>query len=727
MGITGTEIAIPTMTVKVAALSGEETASVAPTWSAEATDSRWEPVRIRMGCNGELSTLTLRRILGAKGEQAYEEPEDAGTLHGNRVRIIDGDSAEWFAGYTGQDSMLIQADPQAEDVQVTVYGPELRLAQKVVSGQWHINEDVEDKIFAGTSANSDFTRANTHASDIPAVFNADNKPNMYDSTYTWTLATAGSDADRGCSVFDAPDRKVMEYGQSTHTIEAEFWTAKSALRSLVEYVDDGNTLNISAAEWDAIETALGTARIGQVDVEGMTLLEAIRAVLLPIGFGFSVDVVSQDGAGSYLHRLRVEDLRKAGTTVELVLGQKGFGVSSTYGASEIKRLDFMRDGHNIRNEVTVIGGQIHRQVQLDFDVDASPRDLYPAWDTADHDLGDYDTNNVIDMLVSGMGWGAFAEKYHLKGADHALYLHVFRSFAWNEDGAFSAVIYDGSSNSLPVIPDLPGQYGIGDGYNCLRRPRPVGPAHVWTDNNKTTYQPARVVMWQVVGSVTCEVDITRYCDIWQDRAGFTILGGSRTKDLFDVADDGMTGNPWCPFEECPDAPTALRETSYLTLLHNAIRGAGTYKLGLSLHGSVEDDTAVKATSPKQAGRAMPLLSKRVVRMPRFRKLVTSDDMAGTEDTRDDTALCSAQAALLRNTGEDELGMGSIMLPFVARTLAGETLRPLLGVTGTTGRVIDFDVDGGADINYPLIRSVIVTFGNAQVTELTLDSNLLGIS
>ena len=31
-----------------------------------------------------------------------------------------------------------------------------------------------------------------------------------------------------------------------------------------------------AAEWDAIEATLGTARIGQVDVEGMSLLEAIR-------------------------------------------------------------------------------------------------------------------------------------------------------------------------------------------------------------------------------------------------------------------------------------------------------------------------------------------------------------------------------------------------------------------------------------------------------------------
>ena len=733
MGITGAEISIPTMTVQVAAISTEETASVAPAWAAEATDDRWEPLQIRMGANGELSTLTLRRILGASYGQAAEEPEDAGTLHGKRVRLVDDSANEWFAGYTGQDSLLIQADPQHEDVRVTVYGPDWRLSQKVVSRQFHITEDVEDEIYPDTHSISDYRRSETYQSDLPIVFNPVGvdkdglrRPlgNMFDDDFSWSLGTTYNDAERGCAVFDAPGRKAAKFGDNP-VFEAELWTAHKALRSLVEYFDDGDVISNTHTEWNAIKTKLGaTTTIGEVDVEGMNLLEAIRAILLPLGFGFSVTPYSDDNNGSFAHKLHVENLRNAGTKIALDLGQKGYGVTDAYGASEIKRLDFLRDGHNIRNEVTVIGSPTMVQVEFEYDPEHSIQDLRPLWKTGWDDLGDYDTDNVIDPRNGSVDWETFRDKYTLKGDSHKEYRHVFRSFALNEDNAFGVLIRDGSD--MPIIPDLPGDWGIGDGYDCLRRPRPIGPMLVWDDANQTIYRKPQIVLRIEAGSSNYDADISKYCDVWTDRAGITINGGLKG-DFIEYDDDGLVGEVWCPFAGHTSAPTALQETSYLTLLHNAIRGAGTYRLHILVRGSIEDDTCVKSTATKQASRAMPLLAQHVVRMGQFRKVRTADDLDGTEDTRDDSTACAAYATALRNAMEDELGIGSIMVPFVTRTLDGQALRPLIGVTGTTGRVIGFDVDGGAEVNYPLIRSVVTTFGNTQVTELVLDSNLLGIS
>lgn len=738
MGITNLEIEIPVMTIKVAALNGEESDGVPATWAAEATDSRWEILRRRLVANGGISTCTLRRILGTKGVQAVEEPEDAGTLHGNRFRVIDGDDDEWFAGYSAQDSMIIQADPQHEDVQITIYGPEWRLNQKVVSGQWHINQDKEDKILDATYVAGDFVRAETHTSDIPCIFNPMRRDkdgirrpvgNMFDIRFTWTLATAGSSADRGCSVFDDPGRKVLENYEVLPVIEAAPWTIAKALRSLVEFWDNGTTLNISAAEWDAIETTLGSTAIeDEVNVEGMTLLQAMTAVLKDSGFGFSIEPYSQDNAGSFLHRLHVENLRDAGTTITIAMGEKGVGVSSPYATSELHRLDFMRDGQNIRNEVTVIGSMTRVQIQAKFLSPFNLSLLHPAWSTTDYDLATWATNDIVDLLsttVSEADWRIFANQFHLTGVDHATYIHTFRSFALNEDGQFSYMIYDGNA----VIPDLAAEWNIGNGTDCLRRARPIGPQLVWQDENLNRYRRAVVELVVAVGSDEYIVDITNVTDIWRDAAGFTIRGGS-AGDLFQKSDQGIISKPWFPFAgyvKESTIPAALRKTSYLTLLHNTLRESGTYKLELRIGGTIEDDTAVQSTSAKQAAQAMPLLSKRVVRNRQYRKVRTENELPGTEDTRDNTDLCKRDALVYRDTGEDEMGIGSITIPFSTRTLGGETLRPLIGVTGTTGRVIDFDVDGGNDAYFPLIRQVVNTFGEGQITELTLDSNLLGVS
>jgi len=293
---------------------------------------------------------------------------------------------------------------------------------------------------------------------------------------------------------------------------------------------------------------------------------------------------------------------------------------------------------------------------------------------------------------------------------------VWRSFAWNESGAYARWV--------DWTPDLAASYGIGDGTDCLRRGRPMGPTLVWANGNEVGYEPASIILRVNTGGVDYDEDITPWCQQWKDCCGFTIIGPG-DKDIFNLDDEGNPFSGWCPFEGYEKAstlPAPLRDCNYLTLLHNTLRNDGTYKMELFYRGTIEDDKAVQYTSAKQASRAMPLLSEQVAHVPQFRKFVVGDDLAGTEDTRDDTAAITAYAGKLRDSGEDELGMGSLLIPYLTKTY-----RPLLGVTGTTQRTIDFDVDAGANINYPLIRGITWTFGHTAVTELKLDSNMLGVT
>jgi hypothetical protein len=240
---------------------------------------------------------------------------------------------------------------------------------------------------------------------------------------------------------------------------------------------------------------------------------------------------------------------------------------------------------------------------------------------------------------------------------------------------------------------------------------------VWTDTNENRYQKARIIMRVTVGSDVYDVDITKSCEIWTDVCGFTI-SGEKELDIFNPTEDYKYLG-WFPYRNRDGVPAALQETNYLTLLHNALRMDGTYRLELHFSGTIEDDKAVQATLAKQAGRAMPLLSTLIRREPQFQKVRTEDDLSGTEDTRDDSALVTAFATKLRDSGEDELGMGSITVPYLTRDY-----RTLLSVTGTTQRVIDFDVDAGGNLNYPLIVGITWRFGDTEATELKLDSNLL---
>jgi len=219
------------------------------------------------------------------------------------------------------------------------------------------------------------------------------------------------------------------------------------------------------------------------------------------------------------------------------------------------------------------------------------------------------------------------------------------------------------------------------------------------------------------------IDITGKCRIWPDRAAFTIqrtgkdtsfaewkpYSGAKAKSGSDVLED------------------IYGDLSYLTLLHNAIRGAGI-RLRLRLIGSVECDDAIKQTASKQVTAHWPFEAERTIYRPNrfaWREIDDADDLGRTADPVDDADDAYIYAKQVRDATEHALGHGSIVL----RGLHTDAY-PGVGISGTGGRKVDLLVDGGVpdsslDRHAPIVVSVTWDFREKVAkTELVLDTPAL---
>ncbi|HUX15233.1 MAG TPA: hypothetical protein VMW52_02105, partial [Phycisphaerae bacterium] len=261
--------------------------------------------------------------------------------------------------------------------------------------------------------------------------------------------------------FDPPDRRSGTYA-------AAHWTALDAIASLIEWVDDYETI---APDWIRAATPrLASAPLGEVDVEGKTLLEAISAVLSSVGLGFCLDPWA-DRSGR--HVLSIFDLqgrdnfRRKSLTMARITGTRPAADDEDGQAAQVQRLDFLRDAHNVRNRIVVVGGQKRVQLTLAY-LPALPafNDLQPAWDTTTYDLDDLDESGTLNPKAWAEGLQSTWSTHFQYGIseDH---VHTYRSWAWNEDGAFTAL---GLTRPNMVT------FGLSyDGTSYSRMPRPFGP------------------------------------------------------------------------------------------------------------------------------------------------------------------------------------------------------------------------------------------------------------
>ena len=672
-------------------------------WLAETFVEHWVPVRLTWGINGRPSTLTLRRVLGSGPGRTRRDRADESLLAGGvRVRLVEVQDSglsgialrEWFRGYVSRGRLLVDAGDDGESCEVVAYGPEALLRGKVVSGQWHAAESVADALVAGSFNPGELRRQNTFRSHIPAVFNAGGLPNSAPVAFGaagWRLDTRALGFAAASRVFDAPGRCVRAAGR---TYRAEPWDPASAVRSMVEIIDDYAVL--SPASLGMLPSELAGCVMGEVAVEGRGILEAIAAVLEPIGYGYCIEPWA-DSRGR--HALRVFALRGSvsGSRVRRpfmapIDGAAVRAADPDGQAAEVQRIEFARDNCDVFNDVTVLGSPVRRQVSLSFS--GADGDLCPAWDTDEHDLSDWATDDVVDPLqwtASGSFTVAVFDEHYTYGAASAVHSrHAFRSFAWNEDGSLLGV--------TGRMGDLSG-LGLTPGGRYVRRPRPVGPTLLRDDPAAKVRNFPPQVLLGVAGDDDAWIQVPAV--IWMDRAGFT-----------------LPVNPlwrWYPYA-CEQARNVTSgdqtlfekygKYGYLTLLNNALAG-NSPALAMKLVGSIECDHAVLGRAARQAGSSWPIVAQKVIRAgERFRRLEVPaggdpyDLDADRHDTRDDAAAAAAYAREIRAAMQDETGHGSIVLRQITRSYVPGDVIP-----GTRGRRIDLTVSGSNGARAPVVVGV----------------------
>ena len=726
----GAEYRAPTFRIYVSrVVAAPEAGEPKPTgWLTEVRAAYWRPLRLNWGINGRPSTLTIRRLLGVgKGKTTRGRAESECFIAGDRIRLVEVQRGgprgtvqrEWFRGYVGQERILVQSDPDDEASDIVAYGPEILLQGKAVSGQWHAVPAADESVIGGAFPPELLRRENTFRSHLPVVFNEAGRPNASPAQSggkdaRWRLDSHGAASSAEGRTFEGANRRITTAGA---TYEAATWRARAAVQSMIEIVDDYAV--ISPESMSLLPPELSDRAIGEVSVEGLDLLEALRAVLLPIGYGFALQPWA-DRFGR--HQLSVFGLHGAieGSRVRKpymapVHGEAARITDPAAQRAEVQRIEFVRDNHNVANDVTVVGDQKRKQVTLIFA--STDSQLKPAWDTDAHDLADWATDNVIDPMrwpIEGQSERTieyFDERFTYGAKGNTDFRHVFRSFAWNEDGAFNEVI-----DTMGDLRD----YGIGCEQNHVRRPRPVGPTFL-RDNTGARNLPSFVQLG-IEGDDSTWIQIPAV--VWTDRAGFTV-----------------PINPlwqWFPYaSEYARHAAVGGETlferygryGYLTLLHNTLRGSGT-RLVLRLVGSVECDEAVTGRAARRVSSSWPLAAAKAIRAEnrfRHRAVPSGSDPLGLEstrhDARDDSDDAADYALRVRDLLEDEVGHGSITLRHLTRACAPGDVIPR-----TRGRVIDLTVRGGERAHGPVVVEVLWNFDEGvNKTELILDTPLLKVT
>lgn len=733
-----------------------------PSWSNRFPETYWYPLSLRWGSNGQLSTLRIKVVLGQGTGKSRQRAEDDHCSPGDRVDLIQmaaGDGPKekfektWFTGYIGQEAMLIQAHPDVESVTLTAYGPELLLSHKVITGMWNPKTSQSLEAMKGTLTAAAAIRKNVWEAHLPVIMNPNGRGNAWGGNTSaegeeagqvalnWQLAS-NTEAPHGyessvennkCKVFTSP-------GATAGELESTHWTAYTALRSVVEWVDNypHNVISYPRTNWKAIEDILGDTPIGQVNLTGKNLLQAMNAILVPAGFGFALEPWA-DQRGE--HRLIVFKLHDPASFAKVNMAPiVGGNVEMTDACGQramVQRVDYLRDNHNVKNHIIVMGDTMITERSLDFHEDAATRDLHPAWNTSLFLMTPYCAVNNT-MGGNDQNWASpgkrdeWRERYTLKGSAFLSYAHIYRTFAWNEDGGLSSVIHNGATPPIPYLPDLANYSPKSDAEYAMRRPRPTLPRVKHIDSSVAGTS----------GALT---------------APLVLLGIVGDDDSWIVApDDSYTLNPhrcsirfkhhdlalWRPWQQNPHLSGGNRLAklygglNFATALRNTLSNDGD-KLRIRLTAGFEMDDAVTYTLPRALDSSWPFDSRVAILMPKrwkYRDIDGSTSSSGGSAVVDDgTAdpITSEHpmfdyAVNARDTLEDATGHGSVVLRGLHRAYyPGQGLRKL------SGREIDLALPGRrglkVDAIAPIIAGITWHFtGGANKTELLLETGQLGL-
>lgn len=665
-------------------------------WQDPEVELKYEPVQMVESDSGEISILKLRLELGRDPEFGLiAEQENIGNVRwiqsGSRIVLKNNnDDTEWFTGFVGQDETLVQGSPQAEGYSLTVYGPEWLLDGEIVEGMWFAKNETDIKILIGTDTDEDRTSANVEFTDLPAIFNEGGKPNM--SEEAWIPDEA--DASEGYAVFVPPDRKTSE-------TTAQLWTAFKAIRAIDWLLDRDAIISQVETNWVAIKKVLGDTVIGEVDVDGLSLLASYRAILGPIGFGFKLSVVS-DGKDSF--EFSVYSLRGEGSGSTPNLPVIGSGATAIEGArGEVSRLVMLRDAHLIANEINVRGSRKLYSIEHKFTGQTGRiDDLYPAWEDAQASVTEFIEDGAF-KIASLQTNSKIKDRYNRSGKLWSTYKNWFRLFVYNEDGALDISEY--GEDGIPTKDNL------GDLGEALT-PRPYKNRNL-RDTDGRRFDP-QITMSVVHDGQTFTVDATKDFDILPDRAGILLK-----TDLYKIPATGIPTS-WTPWADSlnidGEKSEAMASLNYMEALYNALTSQGDDKLTITVTATMASTEVVQGTAKRKTSSPLHLTRKRLIRNE---SLQWRDGV----DSIDDSNTAKALADTIQLADDAEIGHTSILLQKVTRSYP-----PGTKVTGTSGRVIDLQLNSQRDSGaVPVVRKVIHTFGETNTTELDLDSPLMRLT
>ncbi len=702
MTVTGAVYTPPEMSVYVSSLIIGPT----PTWAPESLDDEWLPTKANWGSNGKMSTLTMERNLGIgpdKGARGHIEGNFA--QQGDRVSLVDGASGRWFNGHVGKISRLMQADPDAEIYVATVYGPELLLANKVISGRWFATKLIDDEEMAGTAVTGDRIYSNSVIVQMPCVLNPGGQPNASESLWALRSDAVGTDTKESAVFFPTGRLAVGSVGQAEH------WTAYVALKSIVELFDDGDVISDETTDWVNIKALLFAATtvdpiLPEVNLEGKNLLEAIAAILLPIGFGFNLEPWSVADTDTELrHRLRVYSLSDPAWTEEPILATFGSNIGDV-ATAEVIRLDTNEDSTGIRNDIKVIGDVQRMACIVLWDDAIDDHDLLHGWDVSTYPISTYQNSdsksNPADWSVANRT--TFEARYLPTSKEFLKYSEVWRKFALDTDGS----LWD----NLAQTSDLS---GLDSDFNDhVNRIRTFGPT--WSVDgagDAARWRPAYVTM-EIDGEPTSAIGIPQVV-FDRNRTSFKIMYPNI--------------HTWQPFKQFhPSHGSGITFTSaaktieianmfYLDLIQNTLDGSG-HRFIFKLYTSIETDNFVVGHRTRTVSQKWPLTAQKIIRQPnRFKLRDQTADFSGG-DTVDDSAAALVFANQVGESIEDADGNTAIVL----REL-DKSYHPGIGIPRTSTRVIELTVDGVTAAVAPIINGVVWNFSEGvNTTELSLDSN-----
>jgi len=697
-------------------------------WPDEATapSETLIPLTLTVGSNGRESVLKLSHAI----RDSDSARADGRTLdYGDRIRVVtrygNNQEVEMFRGYIGQIGIDYTPNSNGQDHEgegVSVYGVEV-IPGAILKTNW-LTADKEDVIIAAGPTGLPFVHFHDDDDDDddgdfwtfgPVVFN----PRETSNTQT---GNATSEDDEGYTYFMHQGRTLRSADSSaTVVLQSEPWTAYTAGKWLIERIAaDLEATGLTMADsFVALKATLDAIPISNVDVTGLTSIQALAKVLNPVGYGFTLTpgttaTGTAAGAGAREHFLSVYHLggtnvvpgpwmadRKNPVSMHTEDGQKIQVVSIRYN----------RAANSTRNDFTVIGE--FKKIEQTFiyagrtGSSLTETELQPFWDITENSLDDYDTAGVLtDQSLDGASRTTWDARYTQGGT--AYRRHTFRSFAWNEDG--------GLAPTLTVIPDLV-NYSDAD-LNSIRRPRPFLKSMIYDDVEGRTLEATRVECAIFTDDGTDETSwITIGATVWKDRGGFTL-----------TADDLLKFRPW------KDAKDKAFEFTYgdyplAQLLYNTRYSAvvTAKKIQFRLRCSVETDERIVGTSAQQDESAWPLTRRGVAYLPNRFKWQTIDNGDGGEfvglsgAARDDTVAIGAYSNARRDVSEDALGMGSVILRGIDLVYSiGQAF------ASTRGYELDLTINaGGADRRAPSIAGIVYDFREGDIkTELLLDANLL---